>query len=85
MASYSMSAPAWLVPLMGERERNIINDPKSTYCMLVDPNPKQYLAASGEVMFAANQYERLPEYQMHILDSKGNYFTIDSQRRMIIS
>jgi hypothetical protein len=63
--------PPWLLPLMAERELLIVSDPKPTCCNLVDPND-----------FDCKEF--LPPHQLHVLDSKSNYFTIDSKRKMII-
>ena len=68
----TVALPEWLIPLLGEREKAILDAPDSC--------PMQCLPEclqEGE--------ERLPRYQQYIVSvSLRQYFVIDSQRMQII-
>lgn len=80
-----MFIPEWLEPLLGEREKVILSDPKAYATNQAEPI-KQKMLDSGEIVWQGNPLgEYLPTNQQHIVASNGDYFTIDSKRRMIIS
>lgn len=90
-----MFIPEWLKPLLGEREKVILSDTKAYATNQAEPIKQKMLdsgkrtnskTAACEIVWQGNPLgEYLPTNQQHIVASNGDYFTIDSKRRMIIS
>lgn len=73
-----MYIPEWVLPLLSQRETDIINCPNVWCSSLNDP----FKNIEG---IPSHELEWLVSHQQHIIAGNGDYFTIDSKLKQIIS